>query len=233
MNKQETLTLLVKDTIVIVLFYFITKAIWKDSNWFEDKAEELITFLLIGIILFIVSIALTIFTRPIDIVIEQYNQHFEQPNTNFSINGSKKTQDHERIVELKIGLLKRNSIWMWICCKILKRLKLSILVEPVTPGILLEATNESLRQDIESTPSGFEILLHNYVTQILERANIDIENSKGCDYFITEDITNIVSTETIQIITTLMLNGKVAPFWLNFFIKSNTSEHIVNFRWEI
>jgi hypothetical protein len=232
LNRKDALNLLIKDGITVILFYFLARTWWSDEGWFTDKSHELLTFLLIGVIFYLISLGFSIITRPICIEITQQNKHYAHPITNFSIIGTRKTQEHERIVELTINVTKQNSVWHWIIGRILKKYNLSIMIESVTPGIILEADNEAVRNDITGHPLGFEILAHGYIGQIVQRSNLGT-HTKSCEYLIHENPINFVSQETIHIVPILLANGNPAPNWLKLFIVFSTPEHVVNFRWEV
>ena|GEM_PF-5037520 len=222
---------LIKQLISLGLFYCLMSIWWGDEQWFKDKVKELSFFISMGFIFLIVSLLTYAISRPILLQIEQTNKHFGRSETTFSISGTQKTQEHERVVDLTINVVKNVSIWTWLTRKIIEKMDIYILIEPVTPGLVLEAENEAMRTDIVSTPTGFKIKVGEYIARILRRSNSG-EHSKGCEYVIQEDRGNVVSSETFQINPVLMSRNKEAPSWVTLFIRFNSPSHIVHFKWE-
>jgi hypothetical protein len=222
---------LIKQLLSLGLFYFLMRVWWGDEQWFIDKVKELSFFISVGFLFLIVSLLTHILSRPIIIDIAQTNKHFERPETTFSISGIHKTQEHERVVDLKINVLKNKSIWTWLTAKVIERMDIHILIEPVTSGLVLDAENESIRTDLVATEKGFKIKAGEYISRILKRSNSG-EHSKGCEYVIQEDRDNVVSNELFHINPILLAGNREAPLWLTFFIRLNNYSHIVHFKWE-
>ncbi len=223
--------LLLKDIVSLVLFYFIAKFFFGEEKWFTDKTHELITFLLIGLVFYIFSLGVYLIKRPLTIRLHQSNSQYDKTETNFSIRGSSRTQEHERLVEMVVNIERSISFWGKLVAIILKRSRLSILVEPVTSGIVIEADNEAVRNDITSTTKGFIIEINENVSNIIDSPS-EGNHGKTCEYIISEDRDHIVSNETIHIVPMLYRNGERAPTWCEFLVRFETQPHVVNFKWE-
>lgn len=222
---------LIKQLITISLLYFLMGIWWGDEQWFKDKVKELSFFLSVGFMFFTVSLGTSLISRPVTIQISQLNKHYNNEETRFSIVGKRKTQEHERVVDLQITIIKSKSIWGLLVGYILKKMEVSILVEPVTSGIVLEADNESIRQDISETTVGFKINIGPYLENVINRSNIGSQ-SKGCEYLISENRSDIVSNETFQITPIFLTKDKIAPLWLTSLVRFENPSHIVFFKWE-
>jgi hypothetical protein len=230
-ERGFVLRVLFQQLITLLLFYFLMSIWWGEEQWFQDKVKELSFFLGVGGLFFLASLGTSLITRPVTIQIQQENKHFNRNETTFSITGNVKTQEHERIVDLKINIIKSKSIWGWLVCYILKKLDVTVQVEPVTPGIILEADNEYLRTDVTGTEKGFLINIGDYLERILRRSNPS-DHMKGCEYVISEDRGNVVSNEKLHITPILLAKDKIAPYIVTILVRFDNPSHTVHFKWE-
>jgi hypothetical protein len=230
-EKGQVFRNLIQQLITLLLFFFLMGFWWGDEKWFQDKVKELSFFLSVGVMFFLASFGTSLISRPAYIQITQENKHFSRNETTFSITGRKKTQEHERVVDLKVNVARNKSVWGWLASYILKKMDVSILVAPVTNGIILEADNEFVRKDVTATEKGFFINVGEYIESILIKSSEGV-HIKGCEYLIIEDLHNPVSNEILHITPTLFSKGKEAPSWLNTLIRFENPSHIVNFKWE-
>jgi hypothetical protein len=221
---------LIQQLITLLLLYFLMGIWWGDEQWFKDKIKELSFFLSVAMMFFLASLGTSLISRPVIIQISQENKCFNQPMTTFSITGRKRTQEHEREIDLSINVVKNQSIWGAFVCYLLRKLNISIVVEPVTPGIILEADDEAIRQDLSSTTEGFRIHIDNYIEAIIKRSNNASNHKKTCGFVIQESRVHIVSDEVIQITPILMRGSKIAPFWLNALVRFENPSHKVIFK---
>lgn len=228
MEATVVLRELGKQAIQVAVLYFVMDYYWGTEQWFKDKVKELIFFLGMGVAFFITSMLFHLIARPVTISISQENSRFSLQQTNLSIQKRSKTQEHERTVNLSLNVTRNFSLWGALVTKILKQRNITILVEPVTQGIVLQARKEAQRQDIISTPSGFEIKAGEYLEKILSRSNSG-EYSKGCEYVILEDNRHPVTSETFQIVPILLSGGQPAPAWIGLILNFNTDQHTVLF----
>ncbi|MFU1795427.1 hypothetical protein ACM1RC_16295 [Paenibacillus azoreducens] len=234
MERGSVIRSLVKEAVTLVLFYFVMRIWWNNESWFTDKVKELSFFLCVGVLFFIASIFKSLISRPVTVNVIQENKHFRENKTNFSIKGRKKTQEHERTVKFNIIINRSSSVWGWLALKILNKYNLILLVEPSSPGVLVEADKAPLRNDISETTTGFSLDLSSYLSNIVSNFNSGVV-SKGCSYIIQEDMNNVVTDETLAITPKLMQsNGMSVPRFVTFLIKfdSSNSNHMVNFKWE-
>jgi len=231
MERGFVLRELFKQAITLVIFYFVLKHVWGTEQWFNDKVKELLFFLSIGIIYFIASLAPVIVSRPVVITISQVNKRFNQSSTTFSIKGRSRTQDHERTVSLQVTVLRKQSIWGVICCKILKHYQPKIAIEPATPGIIIQKDIAGTRSDITETSTGLILDISSYLSSIINNSPSGIF-SKVIDYKISDQPLNPVTDETIHIIPNLMCGGRKAPYWLSSIIRYDNSNcgHVVHFK---
>jgi hypothetical protein len=220
-----------KQAIQIAVLYFVMDYYWGTEQWFKDKIKELLFFLGMGIVFFITSMLFHLVTRPVTITISQENSRFSLQQTNLSIQKRSKTQEHERTVNLSLKVTRKFSFWGFLVAKILKRKDITILVEPVTQGIVLQVRKEALRQDIIATSSGFHIKVGEYLERILSRSSSG-EYSKGCEYVILEDNLHPVTSETFQIVPILLSRGQPAPTWIGLILNFKTDQHTVLFKRE-
>ena len=219
---------LIKQAISIVLLYFLIKYWWSGQQWAQDKIKELLFFLGVGVLFFVISLFTSIFARPITVSIHQSNKSYGTKETNYSISGNRKTQQHERIVDLNLKVMRKYSIWGRLVAKLLKNKNIVVLVEPVTQGIVLQAKKEDQRTDLQTTPTGFQIKLGEYLERILSRSEQG-EYSKGCEYLVVEDTLHPVTNETFQVVPILTVGGKPAPSWVNLILKFSADNHCIRF----
>ncbi|MBO9608015.1 MAG: hypothetical protein J7639_18795 [Paenibacillaceae bacterium] len=231
MERGFVLRELLKQAITLAIFYFVMKHVWGTEQWFNDKVKELFFFLSIGLIYFIASLAALIVSRPVVITITQINKRFNQTSTTFSIKGRTRTQDHERTVSVQITVLRKQSIWGLVCSKILSRYQPTILIEPATPGIIVQKDTAGTRVDLAETPTGLIVNLSNYLSSIINNSPSGTFN-KVIDYKISDQPSNPVTDETIYIVPQLMCRGQKAPYWLTSLIRFDNShcEHVVHFK---
>lgn len=209
------------------------KHFWGTEQWFGDKVKEMLFYLSIGLFYFIASLVTVIFSRPLAITVEQTNKCFGQPTTTFSIRGRKSTQDHERTVVAKLTIQRHKSIWGLLCSKLLMWFKPTIVFEPATAGIIVQAARAGTRLDLTDTQYGLEVDLATYLNSIIENVPQG-ELSKAIDYKISEDPFNPLTDETIYIVPQLLCRGRKAPHWLTTMIRFNNTKcgHIVYFKRE-
>ncbi|RED34659.1 hypothetical protein [Paenibacillus sp. VMFN-D1] len=234
MERGSIIRTLIKDAITLVLFYFLMRIWWGNESWFTDKVKELGFFLCVGFFFFIMSIFKSLITRPVAVIVTQENKHFRENKTNFSIKGKRKTQEHEREVEFNVIISRNSSVWGWLALKIVNKFNLILLIEPSSPGVLVEADKAPLRNDISETTTGFTLNLSSYLSSIISNVNSGVF-SKGCLYIIHEDRVNMVTNETLAITPRLIQsNMKNIPWFITCLIKFDNSKsiHMVNFKWD-
>lgn len=231
MERGAAIRDLLKQAATLVIFFLLMRVWWGDEQWFQDKVKELSFLIGMTAAFIIASLGVRLISRPVTIQVTQSNKQFNKDETNFSITGRKKTQEHERTVDLQLFVVKANSVWGKLVCSILKKHNIAILVEPVTKGIILEAENESLRYDVAATQSGFKIELNDYIESILTNSSPG-QHNKGCAFVIQEDRNHRVSDEVIQITPMFTAKDKNAPLWITLLVKFNNVSHNVNFKWE-
>lgn len=223
-----------KEIITLLIFYFGMRLWWGEEDWFNDKTKEMIFFVSVGLIYFIASFFTSLISRPIKINVNQTNSHYNDSKTNLSIKGARRTQQHERSVELTLTVNRKNSVWSFLSLKLLSRYDLKVLIEPISPGIILDPERGPIRNDIIETRSGFKINLSDYISSILMNSHNGLFIKK-CKYVITEDSLNVVTNETLNVVPRLVKsNGSSVPRLITFLLSFNNLEsgHVVNFKWE-
>lgn len=233
MEKGFLFREVIKHLLTLVFFYFGMKYFWGTEQWFNDKVKEMLFYLSIGIIYFIASLATVIFSRPVTITIEQSNKCFGKSTTTFSIHGRKRTQEHERTVEAKLFIQRHKSIWGVLCSKLLIWYKPTVVFEPATAGLVIQAARAGARLDLTDTQYGLELDLATYLNSIIENVPQG-KLSKAIDYKISDDPINPLTDETIYIVPKLLCRGKNAPHWLTTMIRFNNTKcgHTVYFKRE-
>lgn len=220
---------LVRESVTLILFFLMLNFWWGDEQWFKDKVKELSGFLAISVMFFLSSIITRFFSRPIVVTLSQQNARYSLPSTTFSVGVSGITQEHERTTELSVEVTRNKSIWGKFVAFCIRRSTLTLLVESVTPGIILVAEDEMLRSDIASVHRGFHLKIGDYLMNVLKHSSAGLSHAKKCSYVLEVDRNHHVTSEIFQIVPRLVYNNRQAPWWLFLFVKFSVIAHTVHF----
>lgn len=115
--------------------------------------------------------------------------------------------------------------------KILSHYQPKIVIEPATPGIIVQKDIAGTRSDITETSTGLVLDLSSNLSSIINNSPSGTFN-KTIDYKISDQPSNPVTDETIQIIPNLICRGRKAPYWLMTIIRFDNSNcgHVVHFK---
>lgn len=231
MEKKGVLKDIIIQVIQFSLFYFIARNFWGTEQWYQDKVKEMSIFLGMAIMFIIIGGVLNSFGSPINMQIKQVNKRFGGNQTNFSIRGSNKTIEFERIIKVKVQLSRKYSMWGKVIAWTLKNINYKVAIEPDTSGLKLQLVDDiNLHHNnsiISSTMTGIEIDVGSYIRSTLNATN-QCEVFKEIEYTIIEDRSNYSTSGMFVICPKIRSTGILSKI-LGVFIRGNIEQHIVNF----
>lgn len=229
MERKVMLKEILVQIFQLSIFYFVARYFWGNEQWYQDKTKEMVFFLLVSILIIIIGLLFNSFGSPIILHIKQLNKKFEGTQTNFSIKGSRKTIQDERIVKVRIQLNRKYSVWGNFVVFLLKNIDYRITIKPDRFGVKLQLVNDLNFNNtiISSTVEGIEFDVAEYIESTLN-VNSQCEVFQDFEYIVIEDTSNFSAGGMFVVAPKLTCRG-IKSRILQVFIVSKVEQHIINF----
>ena len=227
MNKEQRVKYIASQILQFAAFYIGARKFWGNEIWYQDKLKEMIFFMIMSIAYAFIGILFYSFGAPLILNFTQINRQFQTSQTNFSIKGRKKTSEHERIVELKVEVRRKYSLWGKFIAMILRKVDFTIIVEGNEPGLNLIVKDGHAIPNLTQTPEGFEFKLNQYLDNILVNTS-QCNVSKTFCYRISDDTINLSNGGEFIILPRI----KDKNIWIKIimlFTRMSFDEHKVYF----